>query len=87
MRLYYRVRLLDMVRLYDRVRLYFRVRLCAAHYQNVCDVRAGVAENPRTLTHTKLTIGVVDAPPDKTTKILSIGCYQCRHNSLEEKRC
>ena len=22
---------------------------CAAHYQNVCDVRAGAAENPRTL--------------------------------------
>ena len=22
---------------------------CAVHYQNVCDVRAGAAENPRTL--------------------------------------
>ena len=22
---------------------------CAAHYQNVCNVRAGAAENPRTL--------------------------------------
>ena len=58
---------------------------CAAHYQNVCNVLAGVAEIPRTLT--VCLIGVVDAPPDKTAKILSVGCYQCRHNSLEEKRC
>ena len=25
------------------------VGACAAHYENVCDVRAGVDENPRTL--------------------------------------